>query len=257
MKHLVEQMEVRHYPRAPITEALVDFRLQYENEVTLDQLKNFGIQLRGEYPYEANREMVQAQFIANPNAAPTSSSTRRTIGYIYHAPDRRQAVQIRVDGFTFSRFAPYETWDGLINETRRLWVKFAEAIKPTNITRLAVRYINQIDLPLTAAGTIVFEEYLATFPHVAIGSEQTIEQFMLRLVLPQSDLNAILVLTEALLPQQKPSKSSIILDIDLFRDGLTLSPGSDEIWSILTAFRSRKNQYFEASITDAARGLFR
>jgi uncharacterized protein (TIGR04255 family) len=243
----------RHYPHAPITEALIDFRVAYPQGISLEKLKRFGAEVRGQYPNESPRDIVQGQIdfsMSNPH----SQSSRSTVGYIFHSGDRRQAVQARLDGFTFSRFAPYQDWHHLIDETRRLWTVFVKLLEPTAVLRVAVRYINQINLPLKE-GTLTFEHYLRTFPGMDMDDKVLLEQFFLRLVMPQEDLSAQLILTEALLPQQGASLG-VILDIDLFRENLSLEVQSNEIWDMLERYRARKNKYFEASITDATREMF-
>lgn len=241
----------RHYPRAPITEALVDLRVSYPEGMSLERLKQFGDRVRNRYPSEATRDVFQAEIKLGQGA----SSTNTTLGFVYHSADRLQAVQARLDGFTFSRFTPYETWDLLIAEARRLWALFVETAAQCLVQRVAVRYINRLDLPIKD-GRLRFEDYLRTFPVVGAEAGQEMEGFLVRLMLPQRDIAAKLVLTEALVPQQHPGVVGVILDIDLFRDGVSLPGDSKEVWDILEAFHDRKNLYFEASITDSARELF-
>jgi uncharacterized protein (TIGR04255 family) len=243
----------RHYTNAPITEALIDLRVTYGQGMSLEMLKRFGAEIRSEYPNEATRDLFRGQITLDPSA-PAAHSSRSTIGYIFHSADRRQAVQARMDGFTFSRFPPYEDWDHLVEETKRLWSLFVKVVRPVTVIRVAVRYINQIDLPLKE-GSLRFEDYLRTFPASGVEENVELEQFYVRLVMPQKDIAAKLTLTEALLPPQG-SHIGVILDVDLYRENVTLDVRSDEIWAILDSFRERKNRYFEASITDASRELF-
>ncbi len=243
----------RNYPKAPITEALIDLRVGYGPGMSLEMLKKFGAEIRGEYPNEGTRDLFQSHITLDPSA-PATRSSRSTIGYIFHSADRKQAVQARMDGFTFSRFPPYQDWHHLVDETRRLWGLFVRVVQPTAVLRVAVRYINQIDLPLKD-GTLRFEDYLRTFPASGLDENVELEQFLVRLVMPQKDIAARLTLTEALLPPQG-SYIGVILDIDLSRENVALDVRSGEIWDILELFRERKNRYFEASITDASRELF-
>jgi uncharacterized protein (TIGR04255 family) len=243
----------RHYPNAPITEALIDLRVTYGQGMSLEMLKKFGAEIRADYPNEATRDLFQSQITLDPSA-PATRSSRSTIGYIFHSADRKQAVQARMDGFTFSRFAPYQDWDHLVEETRRLWTLFLRIVRPLTVVRVAVRYVNQINLPLKG-GALRFEDYLRTFPASGLEENVELEQFLVRLVMPQKDIAAKLTLTEALLPPQG-GHIGVILDVDLFREHVTLDVRSDEIWDILKLFRDRKNRYFEASITDASRELF-
>jgi uncharacterized protein (TIGR04255 family) len=247
----------KHYPNAPITEALIDFRVDYGEEISLQRLNAFGAVIRQTYPHSDTRDFLQAEIQFAPGQLqPGTSSTRKTVGYIFHSEDRRQAVQARLDGFTFSRFKPYENWAKLKTEAHRLWDSFVSLTRPKKVNRIAVRYINQLNLPLKGEG-LRFEDYLRTFPEVGGDADQPIEQFFVRLVLPQNDLSARLVLTEALLPPQQPEAIGVILDLDLFNQNVSFEAQSSEIWDILDRFRERKNQYFEASITDATRELFK
>ena len=246
-------MANRHYPKAPITEALIDIRVIYPQGTTLEKLKTFGAEVRDDYPHESTREMMEGK-IDFSVPQPLSQSSRSTVGYIFHSPDRKQAVQARLDGFTFSRFAPYQNWGHMMTETRKLWSDFVELLEPTSVLRVAVRYINQINLPLKG-DSLSFEQYLSTFPKIGTADDILLEQFFLRLVMPQEDISAQMILTEALLPQQGASLG-VILDIDLFRENLSLPTRSEQIWDMLETFRERKNRFFEVSITDAARELF-
>src|SRR5690349_6259664 len=136
----------RHYPKAPITEALIDLRVAYDTGISLERLKKFGSEISDQYPHEATRDIVQGQITFGSSAA-QSQSSRTTVGYIFHSGDRLQAVQARLDGFTFSRFTPYRDWDHLTGEAKRLWNVFVKLLEPTTVRRVAVRYINQINLP--------------------------------------------------------------------------------------------------------------
>src|SRR5947209_2748019 len=190
--------ESRHYPHAPITEALVDLRVDFGPDMSLEKLRTFGAHIKASYPNEGTRDMLQSE-ISIVGAQPKTESKHTTLGYIFHSGDRRQAVQARIDGFTFSRFAPYQDWPQLIGEAKRLWKVFVDVLRPRMVTRIAVRYINQINLPLKD-GTLKFEDYLRTFPATGLVEEGALEQFFLRLVMPQQDLSAKLILPEALLP---------------------------------------------------------
>lgn len=244
----------RHYPHAPIKEALIDLLVVNRDDISLQDLKQFGVALKEQYPFESPRELMQAQF---QFGGPAPSSSHSTIGYLFHSSDRKQAVQARLNGFTFSRFEPYLDWQSLREEALRLWSTFVEITRPKSVQRIALRYVNQLNLPLKN-GTLEFDDYLRTFLRFGeeAGKEQILEQFFIRLVLPQEDLKARLVLTEALLPASNSDTIGVILDIDLFRENISLPTGSQELWAILDDFRNRKNEYFEGAITDAARELF-
>ena len=72
--------------------------------------------------------------------------------------------------------------------------------------------------------------------------------------IPQQDISAMLVLNEAMVPPSSPNVVSIVLDIDVFQQGLKLE-SDDEVWSTMEIFRLRKNLIFEGCITNNTREL--
>jgi len=76
----------------------------------------------------------------------------------------------------------------------------------------------------------------------------------MQLQLPQQDLNCMLIINEALAQPTNPGIITVILDLDLFRQQIWKNDDED-IWQFLDKLRDRKNEVFEASITDKTREL--
>jgi uncharacterized protein (TIGR04255 family) len=76
----------------------------------------------------------------------------------------------------------------------------------------------------------------------------------LQVQIPQADLGAMLILNEAMVPPPGPNVASIVLDIDVFSQGLKLE-SDDEVWNMMETFRLRKNLVFEGCITNNTREL--
>ena len=177
------------HSNAPITEALIDIRVAHKPGISLERLEEvWGLSSRGVSEREPPGTFCKAKLISvcpilKPSPAGLPSDRSVTL------LDRRQAVQARLGGFTFSRFAPYQDRHHPIDEARRLWTIFVAILEPIGALRVALRYVNQINLPLKG-GTLNFEYYLRTFPKLEIDGDVLLEQFFLRLVMPQEDLSA-------------------------------------------------------------------
>ena len=63
--------------------------------------------------------------------------------------DERQLVQVRVQGFSFNRLAPYTSLDDYLPEIKRTWGLYVDLVKPVQVRQIRVRYINRILLPMT------------------------------------------------------------------------------------------------------------
>ena len=240
----------RHYSKAPITEALIDIQVQLPPSVNLGTLNGLFDEVKERYPRKRDRVYFQSQFVAGEAAA--STSQHAVMGYSFHSQDERQVFQARLDGFTFSRLKPYESWRHLKAEAKKLWQLYRRTTEPVEITRVAVRVINQIDVPLPM---VDFKDYLRIVPDVSSDLPQALSGMFMQLQFPQEDFQGLLVLRQAMTPPPSPEFVSIILDIDVFRQ-VTGLHDEDHLWDLLETLSKRKNTFFEGSITDKARALF-
>jgi uncharacterized protein (TIGR04255 family) len=239
------------YRRAPVTEALIDIRVQAPSEIALVTLEAIKTRVP-DYPRQEQRTLAEAQ--VNFGSEITTTTQQKRIGYAYFSSDGKQVFQARMDGFTFSRLEPYQSWNALSNEARRLWDIYRDYIKPIKITRVAVRFINQFNFP---GDKVEPELYLNTYANISDKLKDELRQigpFLMSLRLPQNDLRGWMVLNEALGPQKSPGTVPIILDFDLFVENPDI-PSEDGLWTLLERLRERKNIYFEACITDKTREL--
>jgi uncharacterized protein (TIGR04255 family) len=239
------------YPRAPITEALIDIRVTLPDEITVTDLAHVDIGEDMGYPHRRNLFAGEAQIAIGEQLG--AATRQKHVGYRFVSSDERQIVQVRLDGFTFSRLAPYDRWETFREEAYRLWILYRLVAEPVSINRVAVRYINRLDLPLPMDD---FKDYLRTVPEVSPDLPQGLSGYLMQLAIPQEDIGAVLLLNETLLPSPEPDTVSILLDIDLFRE-LETSVEDEDVWRLLDQFRVRKNDVFEACITQRTRELFR
>ena len=240
----------RHYQNAPIIEALIDIRAQLPVESHLEMLQEVFAKVKQEYPKKVTRDYVQGHLSLGDEVGISAKQT--PMGFVCYSKDGTQVFQARLDGFTFSRLKPYENWFQLRDEAKRLWDIYSSVMKPVRINRVALRYINQIDIPLPMKD---FKDYLRTTPEISPDLPQGLSGFFMQLQIPQDDFGGLLMLTQTIVPPRNPSVVSVILDIDVFKTDADLSLESD-VWSLLEVLRSRKNDFFEGCITNQCRALF-
>jgi len=238
-----------YYENAPITEALIDIRVTVPDGVRLESLESIHERVKDSYPGKKKGVRVLGQF--SGGALLGASATQTDVGFFFSSLDGKLIFQARLDGFTFSRLRPYGSWPELRDEARRLWSVYREAIAPEKVTRVAVRYINQIDIPLLQ---IDYKDYFRTTPEVSPTLPQGLSGFFMQLHFPQPDFGGLLILTETAIPPLSPETNSVVLDIDVFKMAAMFS--DEEIWQLLETLRDRKNQFFEGCITDTTRALF-
>lgn len=243
-----------HYQRAPITEAIIDIRVELSSDLRFEDLQAIKKHVSSDYPKEETSNLAEGiiQF------APTlqASAQQKPWGLVFRNENNNQVLQVRLDGFTFSRLPPYEHFEQLKNEARRLWDIYRELVRPKAITRVAVRYINQLNIPGTSVEP---EDYLNVFPHVSNKLPPELRDFgpySMSLRMYQHDLKGFLLLNEVMTPPKLPNAISIVLDFDLYVDA-PLVTNEQELWALFDKLRERKNLYFEECITDKTRELIR
>jgi len=155
---------------------------------------------------------------------------------------------------TFSHLAPYRSWKAFSNEARPLWERYVESVKPEAVTRVALRYINRIYIPLQ---NYELMDYFRLYPQIPEKIPQDITGFFMQFQMPQTDLtkNGMAVINIAATPPREDGAQGVILDLDVFAT-CELQPSTTEIFDLLEIIRIRKNELFEACITDRSRDLF-
>lgn len=238
------------YENAPITEALIDIRVEAPQGLTLQTLEGLHGAIKDRYPGKKKRVYMEGRFSAGVEIGAAAKQTE--MGFAFATENGRQIFQARRDGFTFSRLRPYGNWAQLREEGRRLWNIYRESVAPLQITRVAVRYINQIDIPSQATD---YKVYFRTVPEVSPELPQGLSGFIMQLQFPQEDFGGSLILTETAVPLPSSGAVSVVLDLDVFKDHVEIA-SDDEVWDLLETLRNRKNEFFEGCITDEARKLF-
>jgi len=245
--------EQRHLHNAPIREALIDFRVKMPPEFQVSEFLKLKEQLHNSFPKFRERRAFRGEFkIVKGKPFETSSKDQGIVGYIFISENDAKIVQFRIDGFTYSRLKPYPNWDEIFNEARGLWNLFIENAKPNSVTRIAVRYINQIDLPLPLED---LEKYLTNPPKIPNNLGCGISGFLTKITtyFPEFDIYANII--QALEKGQDPNHITLILDTDVYKLQ-DYMPNSEKIWPMFERFHELKNLVFFESITEETARLF-
>lgn len=246
----------KQYSRAPITEAIIDFRVALAEDFAIERIADIHPRIKEDFPIMQPFHRKIGTFTVDPNGpnAPfkVDTSTQHS-GFWFKSRDNLRIFQATAEGFTFNRLAPYQSWDEFRSVARDLWRVYTEACKPICVTRIGIRYVNQISIP--ANELIELKDYFNTIPEVSSQlTQKVLQSFFMQLQIPQQDLSCLLIINEAIAPQTNPNFVTIILDLDLFREQIW-DRDDEAIWQFLEQLHDRKNEVFEASITDRTREL--
>ena len=244
--------ERKIYANAPITEAIIDLRVVPCPDLELDTLKQLCEDTKVEYPNIDPIIEVAGMVQIQPGVSASASAQQNQTGYRSISSDGKLVCQRQLQGFTFSRLAPYESWEPFRDLARSFCDVYRSTTKPLSVERMAVRYINQINVP---ESSVELTEYFRTSPEISSDLPQQIDGLFMQVRLPQKDIGAAVVLNQTIAPPTKPDVISVIFDIDIFSEE-TVLVDDNAIWEYFEILHSRKNEIFEACITDRTRELF-
>src|SRR5580704_3737062 len=233
-----------HYPRAPIWEAVIEFR--FAKPIEHKVLEKAAKQLKT-YPFSENEQGLELR--PDGRALPVQTGIKLS------SLDRTDVVIFRTTTFVCSRLAPYTRWEDLRGRAEESWRVLRRKVQDITISRIGVRYLNRIDVP-SESGRVKVEDYITVFPVVPGTVERPMAQYVMQVVAPIGADQCQMVLNTATVPSPLIGHSSFILDLDVYREA-SLPKRDDELWALTERMRGYKNDLFESLVTDRARELFR
>lgn len=190
-----------HLKNAPIVEALLDIQVDLPPGINLITLETIYLSIKNQFPGKQLRNIAQVQFEQQEDGqTKISDSVVGSDGYIFLSSDKTKVLQTRLEGFSFSKLKPYGKWEDFRDEARELWQLYVKLAKPIKVRRMALRYINQLELPSTGED---LKKYISTFPEISQKISSIPKELFMRLVLPQDDQEITAILTEAFGGKQK------------------------------------------------------
>jgi uncharacterized protein (TIGR04255 family) len=243
----------RHLAHAPIQEAVIDIQFPAVEGVDLDAVASkfspdgvatsFDV-WQGVFEVQMDTSKGPQQLVTH------NSSPGKRLDFA----DRGEVLQLRSNGFTFSKLPPYTKWETVRDTAIPLWERFVGELPPIAVSRIAVRYVNSFVLPLPIQR---FEDYLNCGPSLPPGVGEGIASFLTRVVVPEGKDAA--VITQSLEGEVQTDSGKgvkVLLDIDVAH--VCKLPASDVggLTTVLNRLRDFKNRAFFSLLTDAALEMF-
>jgi uncharacterized protein (TIGR04255 family) len=243
-------MQPQTLKNAPLTEAMIDIHVD-PTDGAADRLAQLASELKDRYP-DASPQWELSFQATVVDGKPSVDQAPQQRGLILRTADKRQALQVKASRFALSRLKPYETWEKLRDEARSVWRLYSDVLKPRAATRVAVRYINRLEIP----PGIDMKQFVLTVPEIAPDLPQQLSGLFMQLQMPRPDA-VMVVLTQAFEPptDEKNGGVTLLFDIDASK---VLFFGEDvDFWPVLEMLRQVKNEVFFKSFTNEALERYR
>ncbi len=237
------------YPKAPITEAVIEIRVA--NAVKTTTLNKIAKRLKTDYP---KSEQIKELEVQVGNSASNVTARELPISLKLTSSDAANIIILRPSGITTARQPLYPGWDELSARARENWSAWRAESTPSEIRRVGVRFINRIDIPQSE--DIKLEDYFNFLPNTEAVFECDLLDYVAQAVLKTHIEHwTARITTTPVRTQEVPNAASIILDIDVWREvNIPLRP--DDMWKTIDEARGIKNDLFERSLTAQTKELF-
>ncbi|MGQ0672816.1 MAG: TIGR04255 family protein [Hyphomicrobium sp.] len=239
------------YPRAPIIEAVIQFRVMADVELRLQE--KVAKKLKTGYPHSQPLKAIE---VTLDNTGGRVGVSQNSEGYRLASDDQTEVVIINSRGITAARLAPYTGWPNLRARAEAAWQAWREVTPAHAIERIGVRMINRIDIPAKPEPIWQLHEYLRLFPAIPTLTDAPMSNYMVQVSIPTFDPLWMATLTSTVFqPPPVPGHNSVLLDIDVARTS-NIPLNNAQLWPVVDLARTIKNDLFERCITDATRELF-
>jgi uncharacterized protein (TIGR04255 family) len=247
------------FRKSPITEAIIDVQVSPPKALNVQELELTDSPIRTVYPDRKSIRMImfQGNVTIEMGQVPQLGMASRGdhIGFAFTSEDRQAVFQWRLNGFSHHKLKPYTDWKTFKASAASLWQEYCAVAHPEFVTRLGVRFVNLIEIPIPV---LDFKDFLTTVPEIGDGVPQGLTGLFMRLELPDTDTGNVAIVTEAMTPLAPESNNvGIIFDIDtVFQSTMNASNGT-EMWAKLDQLRDLKNRVFFQSLTERTKERFR
>lgn len=233
-----------HLSKAPIVEAVLDIRVvpsvKWDETSLQAELKQC---LPGFPKVETIRE-ARVQIVPPGLPGKPAFEDVGCVGLKLHANDNLHIAQFNKGAFVFSRLKPYADWGKFSQEALRLWAIYCELLKPTEVRRIGLRFINRIAVK---QATIELSDYYKYPPESLKELNWPLAGYLHHDVMqvPETTYSVNVIKTV----QNVPGEIGLLLDIDVF---MSSQFAYDELLIIecLEEMRWVKNKIFFGSVTE-------
>lgn len=239
------------YNKAPIKEAVFDIRVSSLTNCNINQLELIYDAIKEKYPNKRKAINFSAKLEIKEEKQILNEERSNILGFIYSNSDNSRQVQFRLDGFTYNLISPYTGWSDFSTEAFSLFEIYRTNFNPNSIVRIALRFINRIELPLPFND---FSDFILNMPPIPNCLPQSFNHFFMQINVPCGKANTSVVLTETIEPISN-NKLPFILDIDVFKLGQIID-SNDSLKAEFEELRTIKNSIFEETITQKLRDIF-
>jgi len=241
--------------RAPIVEAVLDIDCDLPPGQEIAKLEaSAKKRFSDRYPTVRTVFIQQHEIQAKPDSEAKMLIRRGIQAFQFMQKDEKQLVQVRAQGFSFNRLAPYSSLDDYLSEIERTWRLYLTLSSPVQARVVRLRYINRMMLP-AAQGRLELNDYLKISPRLPEEDKLTFLGFLNQYAAEDAATGNQANIVMAAQPMEN-DKAPIIFDITVASHAAIEAANWPAILSTIQSLRDLKNRIFRHSLTERCIKVF-
>lgn len=242
----------KKYKNPPLIETLFEFHFSPDPSQDFDSIINLLYEkIRTSFPKKYRLQLQASQI--NIDTSGTPELTEQLLPLVRFQSNNEQVlIQVGQAFLSVNHLKPYTSWEEFFPSVEMGFNAYREVVKPKIINRIALRYINRIEI---VGDRINLENYFNFRPFIGQNLLQDISGFTLGIQIPREENRDTLNIQLASINTESPNTVAMLLDLtySLVRLG-DIMPNNIAEW--LGTAHSHIEDAFEACITDQLRNLF-
>lgn len=240
----------RKYANPPLVEAVCEFRFTPDTQWDMTIPGLLYEKLKDEFPRREQRLFQEIELTRGPDGLEQQIRTNERILFLME--DKKIVVQVGPRLLAINCLKPYPTWEGFKPKIARAFETLSTATEVRGLQRLALHYINRIEIPASAPR---LEDYFELYLHLGPQLPQDIVNFIVGCEFPYANSRDMCRVQLTPAPSGAPESLTMILSIDYFlAKPRGIEPEQAMDW-VEQAHQSVE-EIFEGCITDGLRKLF-
>jgi uncharacterized protein (TIGR04255 family) len=241
---------------SPVVEVVLDIDCDLPPDFDLAGSEDrFREAFLSSYP-KLRKSIVATHHVEVKAGSPTHTSAELGVSAHQHvSEDEKQIVQVRREGFSFNRLAPYSGLDACLPEIERAWRLFVDLALPIQIRLIRLRYINLLQLPVSQGQPMQLSDYFVHSPSLPDKDSLSFLRFLDQRVALENETGQVV---EWVLASQGLDGNHwpVILDISSVSKNPPLVDAWEQIVGQIQSLRRLNNQVFSKSLTEKCLQLF-
>ena len=235
----------------PAIEAVFDIAVQENDAADTNFFIAEDAAIKQRFPVREELKVFEGAFQIGGTMA--TQATNRPLGYLYRTDDGKELIQLRLNGYSYNKLAPYNGWSNFLNAALTYWEQYRMMKSDLKITRIGLRFINVLNIPMSLQKKKLFNVSLKKPSKSNLGSMSDVSY---RYTTEFSDFGCKANVQFGKL-NPNAAQASYLLDIDVYNTDIASSPDAKTMKHHFSKLRDAKNAIFFSTLTDEALEVFK